>query len=608
MRPTRRIRPAVAGTKEVAKRRRAHPPASYAEGSVYNGPDREWFYKLCSFDGIEERTAQAWRSMGVVQGHHSLGEYHYFVLLPGAARSLGHLPEEKFATPESFLAFVSAVHESYHVYQSLVLGCSCAVVVAEDRFVSETLRAKRTGRPEDEAAARLFQRDAASLKEIYYEPGEARVLYDRQARLHPRSAAFFRSLPDLTTTDLLECQAALLTEAYVSSYLSAHPGTYNPDRDSYFAPAVFRMEHLERYSRPLKFFRERLGRVLDLDLFAQASRNDPLHEFFPRVAEYKLLAFLLDYALHIPPLNTFEADASMTTVFLEDLNPVVRFIKLVMALVTDIVESVRNPHWPTSGGLDLDNLYTALSLRLAHWIDVNNLLAISENRRMMSAQPSAQSLFPLQRSDVLRALKLGEVPLTFPLPAETSGMWLGVYDSIEKLPERARLDSIRASAMQARKSRPDTFAAWLPASFFTLVGLPTFFRGPNGIFKGPAASLRWTAENDRFDRNDPDLRRFSMLSTLLRPDQKTLEVEGHAGLPYAVLDEIAAREVLLALCNSQMNGESMACPRASGRIAFYGCPGKTERCSRVAVPNELPGRDCIASVLYNRYFARRRTA
>ncbi|MFN7998332.1 MAG: hypothetical protein U0Q18_32220 [Bryobacteraceae bacterium] len=59
---------------------------------------------------------------GTVQGHHQLGGYHYFVILPEAARSLGSDPEEKFPSPERFIGLVSAVHESYHVYQSLVLG------------------------------------------------------------------------------------------------------------------------------------------------------------------------------------------------------------------------------------------------------------------------------------------------------------------------------------------------------------------------------------------------------------------------------------------------------------------------------------------------------
>ncbi|MFN7998333.1 MAG: hypothetical protein U0Q18_32225 [Bryobacteraceae bacterium] len=53
------------------------------------------------------------------------------------------------------------------------------------------------------------------------------------------------------TRDLLECQAALLTEAYIAWYLSTHPDAYNPDLDRGFTKPVFRMEHLDGYrTRP----------------------------------------------------------------------------------------------------------------------------------------------------------------------------------------------------------------------------------------------------------------------------------------------------------------------------------------------------------------------
>jgi hypothetical protein len=522
-------------------------------------------------------------------------------LLPEGARALDQFPEELFQSPEDFLGLVSALHETYHVFQSLVLGASSTVVTSQDKFVANFRKATRTRAEQDWIRVKVSQGTCASYQRMFYCPDDARVLYEHEARLNPTAAALLRSLPDLTTKDLLECQAALLTEVYFSRRRAAQPDAYDPDQDG-LGPA-YRLEELQDYNRPLLFFRERLGRVLNLETFSTASAGDRLYPFCPNIAQYKLLNFLLDFALHIPPLDMSGVDPSTLTVYMEDLNPVVRFVKLLVALSCDIAESVYNPNWRGPRFLNLDTLYSEAAQRLAHWIDIGNLLAISENRRTMRVQPSGQELFPLDRAEILEALRLSDAPVTFPLPSETSTMWLDVYEEIELLPDCFRLRAIRKAAMKARESRPDTFNFWRPMEFFPTVGLPVFFLGPQGAYQGATSSLIWKVEKDEFFVGDSELQRFSMVVSY-EMDDGQVRVEGQVGLPYGVLDQIAMREVFGAICDSQVQQTRMACPLAVGRLQFRGCPARTELCSHIAVPDELLAQDCMARWLYTAYLSR----
>jgi hypothetical protein len=251
---------------------------------------------------------------------------------------------------------------------------------------------------------------------------------------------------------------------------------------------------------------------------------------------------------------------------MEDVNPVTRFFKLIIALRLDIVESAHNPAARKPHGLNLDNLYTQTAERLAKWIDINNLLAISDNRRTMINQPRAEELFPLERAEILRALRLSEAPVTFPVHSQTSKMWLKAYSESEKPLTFGRLRDIRTAAMKKRQSTPNVFNVWRPLDFFASVGLPSFYCGSDGLYQA---------------EQEPG-------------ETKIASVE--------VLDEIETREVLLAICESGVQQARMVCPRAVGRLKVHKCPAQTARCSGIVVPDELPERDCAARRVFQTFF------
>jgi hypothetical protein len=524
-------------------------------------------------------------------GHQFLGDYHYFTVFPETAASLAQSTDESFRNHEDFLGLVTAVHESYHVFQSLVLGAGASVVTAEDTFIASVLD-NGSALESTETQYRAYV-VATYLRQLYYSPDPAKWLYDHEAKLNPRSS--LGELPAFATCDLLECHAALLTEMYISNHRAYHPENYDPEKDEDLEGS-FRVELMEKYNRPWALFRKVLEPILGFDRWVAPRDAHPFHRQCPRAMEYTLLTFLLEYALHVPPPPSESIDRSIDrsnrAVYWEDYNPAVRFSKLLYALRLDVI------HF---GTFNFEELYSTMALRLAKWIDINNLLAVSENiGTPVNSQPRAQDIFLLDRQEVLKKLGLSFVPISFPSFSDTTEQWLHVYRNVET--EFYRLSATRLTAMSLRWQQPDVFRVWSPKDFFSEIGMPQFFETPTGINVAPGCTIEKRIHRSKLNLHDPTLRRFGIIGLAETADEDVIVLRCQPAPANIFLEQMTAREILLKISESRVNSTPMPCPLAVGRLAACDCSARSEKCGQLNVPRDLPLTQCAARNVYNTYF------
>jgi hypothetical protein len=536
-------------------------------------------------------------------GHHNLGDYHFFVRFKEGARSLGERADETYLSHESFLSLVSAVHEAYHVFQSLVTGAGCSVVHAEDYFVGAFRQAVASGADADMRFAGLLSTGADYLRRHFYTAEDSEYLFHSAQKRSPSVADTLGALSKVTTASLLECQAALLTELYISHLLTWRPQTFDMQKVADLVEA-FRLEQMEGlYRIPLDRFRETVGRIIPRSEFDQASRSHPLYPQCPNIAEYGLLGFLLDYALHLPPPIVEELGPVKHDVYREDFDPPVRYAKLLEALLADIVMTHRGVRSPELPELNLSQPYESLSPRLAKWIDIGDLLARAEAEGFPATSlPPPNLLFPLKREEIVEALKLKAAPVTFPTFDKVSELWLSVHRSSEPPQDLYRLTATRTAAMKTRLQTADVFSAWRPIGFFAEMGIPSFLDTPSGLAPGDMGAMEMRIKKEKYDPNDSIWQRFSITVIDREDDGEFVTLKCYPGTPYEFLDKVIWREILFRSCQSVLTGTPMACPLAVGLFAQVPCEGRGPQCARIEVPAQLPPRPgCMARALYETY-------
>ncbi|MFL5382459.1 MAG: hypothetical protein ACJ8GN_08125 [Longimicrobiaceae bacterium] len=506
-------------------------------------------------------------------GYHNIGDYHSYVSFPESVRWMGEHADEDFTNPGAFLSLILVVHESYHLFQDLVTGLCCWI----ERRRDDTLPGASTqGSGLDPFFAGHDRGwEALSEQRLVYSSELTEALVDAEIRAFPKLADLLRPLMDLTGQDILECQAAILTELYIASLVTQRPSAFSPAVMHELAGS-WRMELMPGYNRPWELFKQWTAAIN----FTTANREHPLHRHCPRAAEYALLAFILDMAVHIPPREMLgELDFATELPILQDTAPACRFAKLGMSVVPAMLAAVSKG---TEISLVPCDLYRWLAPELEAVVNRASQSARAGNVRKIRRSFLGKLLLRLsnQAGDSRRPTFVG-------IDATTRG-WLEVYRNHPMKSRFPRLVATRMRALLVRLAHPEVLFEMSPLDFFHHVGLPRYYTTSEGVATGlpgltecppeqAAEFARWGVPN-------------AGLPAIGSGGDGTLYL---AVEPYAFIDEVVLRETTLASLQGRAGNLPLCCPLATPRLGFYPCPSRRPGCASIPALDELPREGCL---------------
>ncbi|HEU4880700.1 MAG TPA: hypothetical protein VFT45_00605 [Longimicrobium sp.] len=485
--------------------------------------------------------------MTVSIGSHPIGELHFATSALGTSW-YGTRQDEVFETHEAFAGLVASVHETYHLMQDVFVG-TCGIAASADDTMAAALQ---DGVPPERRAERVAF--AAMRKRLAREFIETARLSAPLLEQAPLPAALVLPVAQLTPRDLLECHAYLHTELYLAALLTTRKQAFREEIVTDLA-GLFRVAELGQYAVPLRLLREMLA-FCD---FSFANRQHPLYPACEHAAEYTLLAFLLEHALHVPPLDTVRPVHPLAVVAArEDALPVCRFVKLLLALGAEMYDAA---HAGRPLLIHPGALRTELLPRMRRRINLGSLLGMAQNAGVRRL-PAIKDLLSVEPDQAARKVGLDGAPKTFLSPAEVSGEWLEKFRMMKPGYPYPLTLGVRTRAMQLREAMPDGFFELPPVHFFAAVRLPGFFvAGQHGHMTPPA---------------------------IVYEGELPVPME----LPYELVDEVVARGLAVAAGSLMAGDAAVACPLSGAGLHFLSCPPRTAACSRITRAEALPAHDC----------------
>jgi hypothetical protein len=532
-------------------------------------------------------------------GYHRPGDYFYHVLMPSPVYALGGVKDHDISSPDEFAALAVGVHEHFHLMQEMLQGyClwrqstldSLAVSVAEavrrlpaGDTVVYPLWDKPVPSPSSIAVdwdnpLSLAKHDALELErcdQLFSYPELTQNLLEAEVEAGPQLAAFLADdAYQLTTRDMIECHAALLTEFYLQSRLTTEPERFKGANVESLTD-LFQVERMpETYGRPLRVL------VHIFEKFGIRFQMPPsAFEVYSRIKHgsyYLFLAFLLDYALHIPPdpfaLYNRVADGAT----LQDTYPPMRFINL---LLHSAIELKTDAHRRNQALSSEAGLYDQASTLLTD--------CINEMHRR----------FRMKTRSVLGGLlphTTGEPPDTFFTFVETTERWRDTLASNRTRILFPPVWRMYDKAIEFRKQQADSWFKPNLLEFDTTVGLPILVDTGQGLHFEPYL----TADNA------PDE------ETLKRLAQKGMETyyrvmhlgeEWQAvpdpGLPSTVapfpyIESVMARSAFHRLALTILLGHEMRCPLTESVGRALPCKKKAAVCRRIPSLGSLLSEGC----------------
>lgn len=488
-------------------------------------------------------------------GHHTIGDCLWYTAFENSdpldlLEPDGQIKQGKdFKTHERFLGLVTFLHESVHFLQDYTLGICAWVCWNADRLA---IAVHRAGKPEGRndapgLATAKFAKEQQFLHQCLYSSEILDRILDAEIHANPSIAGMLEGAYGLTGEDLLECHAAILTEWHIARLIRRAGGAFDSDVLEEMA-SYFRPESMPSCQKALRFFREALSRIR----FDKANRAHPLYPHSSRAAEYGLLLFLLDFALHTNPLP--EAPESYEGSRLQDSVPAARFLKLVGSVVPCILHTKD----PDAFSLHEEFLHTSFMQRLASHINYCNDLAAA---------------FPSQ------------VTRSFLLHNEVSALWVKLYTAIVADAEASGLLDLfdlfhraRIRGMARRQNDP------LYLYRTDVTGLAHDI----GIYPMFSTKERVSMVVDPFltQREAPDGRRIYDTPVA----------------PHTVMDTHLGRLIFLAQSESIAFGKTFCCPVAA-QYDFYPCPLRADSCKSIAHSAGIP--ECFARQVWSDFYCGR---
>jgi hypothetical protein len=409
-------------------------------------------------------------------GYHRFGEHHFSSIFSDVPSPLGiGKLNDNYDTHESFAALVTAIHENFHVMQELTQGFSLW-----NWYLDHDLAAHMAESVNDIPAGHLFKfprmpREPSTPHSILIDRDDPADLarqrhWERDIiRRHVASSDLAKEIievstagrglqnvpPDalsLTTLDLMECHAAILTELYIATLIFEQPENFSQKITDDLA-GLFRVHRMApEYNRALRIvlqlFQTSPGKF-------ERGNPSPAYQHIEQPWAYEMTAFLLDYALHTPPDPSVNVSNRPDLCAVEDMLPVVRFHKLLLAYWKQLF-TVNN-----SGGrvaLDLGRLYSHESPILAQTIN--------------DANRSIRDEF----GDVAITVEGGTRADTFISLEGATHLWL---DRLRKYPALRQhfpeLFHARMKSLELRLSDPNFWYSLQPVEFAVAVNVPFLF-------------------------------------------------------------------------------------------------------------------------------------
>ena len=529
-------------------------------------------------------------------GFHRVGDYHYFTILGEGNMSFGAASDDEFLTHDSFAGLITAVHEHYHLMQEMLQGYSWWRQDTTDKFcyaamlTASALTSKASSFPllqkpdektrqlvlDPDDPASLAQKLWLELKNIDRYTQEARftrVLLDAEVKETPELKPFLSDEAyDLTTLDLIECQAAILTELYMTKLIEEHPEKFDQRVITDLAP-LYRVDRMiEGYQRPLRVL---LHICEAAKLQFQLPRTN-VHSFYRQIKHgpvYFLLAFLLDYALHLPPdpLLLFWVHRDGATQ--QDIYPVFRFINLAMLWLMETM----------TGGTGVAK--TLINERL-YYSEASNHLAACVNRTHGLVRPpnSQPTFFSIQETTERWASNFHDSPMRdfFPI-----------------------FGQIRQACWVLRKEDPGYWTKLNPLGFDLRIELPRIVVHANGMRGYP-----YIADKDQVLSKKSKEEFVEVMRDYVTPYFTALH-----GMPWQQRDDLPAtvypnrfieetmkRQMLFRLSEAILFEGHMRCPLTDGLGRFVPCEPRTPACERITGPDSLPSDRCLLRDVATQYF------
>lgn len=516
--------------------------------------------------------------LNALLGYHVPGSHHYVTALPEGNALLGQ-GDERFLTSDAFIGLVTAVHEHYHLMQELLQGFSWWRQDALDRFTRAATVAAAIGppripqleMPDPTTKEMTFSSDPASFARAWWfelvniDRGATSSLMTRrflemEVKESSSTLAPFLSPEafELTTLDLMECHAALLTELYVSRLIAEHPEKFHRKVVADHEP-LFRVAQLPKeYQRPLKVLLRMLeaGRVK----LGLGGNHHPMYDGIRHAPVYLLLAFLLDYALHLPPDPLLLFSSMRDAATAQDIHPPFRFINLVFLWLFGF----------TSGS---SSIRTMLAAERRYYPEGAPYLAAQVNAMHERVRPpgAPRTFFDLRETTEMWKEKLDDPPL---------GKWFPLYDGI------------RRESWRARSEKP---AIWLdlePLEFDAFIKLPRVVITRDRLLPFP-----YFVDTGNILSSENAAERLAEMSRpyyealLLGRWQKRDDIPATM-YPMAFVDEMMSREMLYGLAKSILFTGTMRCPLTDHLGSFVPCTPRTDACAHVGELRSLPHEGC----------------
>lgn len=535
-------------------------------------------------------------------GYHRFGEYHYFTAFPEGAPFIGASEDEKYHTHESFAALVTGVHENYHLMQDMLQGfClwSWSVKHKLATAVAGSIYGSTSSRPVEiplwrspEKRPHTFKVDLSDplAKKFYYELDFIREValssdinrrvIEAEVRLTPGLSLW---IPDgaysLTTNDMLECHAALLTELYVSKLIAEYPNRFSVKIVEESSP-LFRLGHMSpKYNRPLRMVVDKFGPIMS----KLPEEAHPMYTQIDHGELYFLTAFLLDYALHVPPDPFFNVSTQPDLSAWEAILPPVRFLKLLLFFIGEMTNK--------------DNRKTFTDERL-YYSHVSRALATAINLADSNSEERKFKRIHAPNDPNLRAT-------FFPID-EVTKLW---QDELEKLYLTffSELYDVKSKALQLRLKHPDYWFALNPFLFQLDVGLPhliiTRHEGKRGLRVLPFfSSPKQMSESELKSYIKHSAQ--AVFGGLATGNWKIKEKENFPMtlVPFTFVETVMEHDMFCRFGEATLSSGSLRCPLTESLGAFVPCKPRTPSCEMIKEPNSLPLHECMLRRVIESHF------
>lgn len=537
-----------------------------------------------------------------ILGYHSPGDYFYFSMSREGHERFG-IDTKNYKSSDSFVGLISAVHEHYHLMQELTQGLSWwrqhtgdwlalhVSAITRDRQSEieyplwdkprkpPTTMKVEVGNPLWYAKRLSFDLDIVDRQMDY--PELTASLLDAELRASPHfSQVLIDEVYTLTTMDLLECHAAVLTELYISQLLVDYPDRFDRSTARQLESA-FRLKAMPRqYGKALRA----LIRILDV-FHIRSEMHPSAHESYSHIDHgdvYVVLAFLLDYALHVPPHITDMLTAHPDGCTMQDIYPPMRFLSLAILYAALLAERSRaGDHYARE-----DELYSVMS----------GLLAQRVNRLRASARPPS----PATGRPIATFFEMGAV----------TQWWLDQIGSTAFNVYFPEVYSVYRRCIEFRLSTPDLMLSLKPPYFDYKVQLPKIVLTPRGLipfpyFTTPEELRSPDPENPTAELLEYIERGNSLLAKGLRSGDWQTDQEGEFAdtfVPFKFIESLMAREIYHRLALSILHRGTFRCPLTDSIGRYVPCSVRTEDCENITRLNLLPAEGCKAREIIDQQF------